>query len=313
MKRTCFIQMVTTFLLVTLIATGCKKEKEGSLADLDNEIENKMSEYNIPALSIAIVKNEKLVYVRSYGFSDKEASKIAVNDDLYRIASISKSITAIAILKLVQDELISLDHKVFGPNGILGNDYGTPPDGSNKDLITVQHLLDHKSGWTNSPNDPMFTDIINTQSQLITDLLANRPLTYTPGSTYYYLNFGYCVLGRVIEKVTNSTYEDYVKSNILEQCGISEMKIGGNTLNDRDPNEVKYYQSEFSPYNMNVTRMDSHGGWIASSTDLARFIVRIDRNNSITDLISTTLLNDLNNTVTEKINSISEWPSDDLF
>jgi CubicO group peptidase (beta-lactamase class C family) len=262
-----------------------------SLINLDNAVISKLNQYNIPALSIAIVKNERIVYVKSYGFSNKETNKVASNEDLYRIASISKPITAIAILKLVQDGLISLDQKVFGTNGILGNDYGSPPAGSNKDLISVRHLLDHKSGWTNLPNDPMFSNISNTQSQLISDLLVNRPLQTTPGLTYYYLNFGYCVLGRVIEKVTKMKYESYVRSNILQQCGISEMKIAGNALNDRYPKEVKYYQSEFSPYVMNITRMDSHGGWIASATDLARFIVKIDRNTSKTDLISANLLN----------------------
>ncbi len=217
----------------------------------------------------------------------------ASNDDLYRIASISKSITAIAILKLVEDGSLSLDQKVFGSEGVLGWDYGNLPTGSNKDAITVKHLLEHKSGWTNTPNDPMFYNTNYSHTQLITDIVTNRPLTYTPGSTYYYLNFGYCVLGRIIEKVTDMTYENYVKSNILEQCGITDMRIGGNTLNERSPNEVKYYQSEFSPYAMNVRRMDSHGGWIATATDLARFIVRIDRNNSKPDLISNDLLNEL--------------------
>lgn len=259
-------------------------------SELDNAIALKMSQYNIPGLSVAIVKNEKLVYVRSYGYADIESDQIASNDDLYRIASVSKPITAIAILKLVQDGLVTLDQKVFGTDGILGNDYGTPPVGSNKDLITVRHLLDHKSGWTNSPNDPMFTNIGDTQSQLITDIVTNRPLAYSPGSTYYYLNIGYCILGRVIEKITGSSYESYVRSNAIA-IGITNLKIGGNTLAERFPNEVKYYQSEFSPYSMNVRRMDSHGGWIASSTDLARFIVRIDRNSAVTDMISSNLLN----------------------
>lgn len=257
---------------------------------LDDIFASKMIQYNIPGLSVAIVKNEKLVYVKSYGFADKETSQIANNNDLYRIASISKPITAIAILKLVQDGLITLDQKVFGASGILGNTYGTPATGSNKDLVTVRHLLDHKSGWTNSPNDPMFSNIANTQTQIITDLVVNRPLSTAPGSTYFYLNFGYCVLGRVIEKITNSSYEDYVKS-IITPMNISKMKIAGNTLSERAPNEVKYYQTEFSPYIMNVKRMDSHGGWIASATDLARFMVRIDRNSSVPDIVPISLLN----------------------
>lgn len=265
MNRNYFIRMAAFSIIFIFITSSCKNESDGevSFKSLDDAIKIKMNQYNIPALSLAIVKNERLVYNKSYGFSDKEAGIIAENDDLYRIASVSKPITVIAILKLVQDGLLSLDQKVFGPDGVFGNDYGTPPSGSKKDLITVRHLLDHKSGWTNAPNDPMFTDISNTQSQLITDLLANRPLTYTPGVTIYYLNSGYCILGRVIEKITNMSYENYVKSTIFQPCGITEMKIGGNTLNNRYPKEVKYYQGEYSPYSpysMNVTRMDSHGG-----------------------------------------------------
>lgn len=257
---------------------------------LDDAIISKMAQYSIPGVTVAIVKNEKLVYLKSYGFADKESNQLASNDNLWRIASVSKPITAIAILKLVQDGLITLDQKVFGTGGILENDYGNPPAGSNKDLITVRHLLDHKSGWINSPNDPMFSDISNTQTQLITDLLANRPLANSPGSTVYYLNFGYCVLGRIIEKITNMTYDNYVQT-LITPMGITDMKIAGNRLNDRFPNEVKYYQTEFSPYAMNMTRMDSHGGWIATGKDLARFIIKIDRESFVPDLISTKLLN----------------------
>ncbi|MFD2145627.1 serine hydrolase domain-containing protein [Mucilaginibacter antarcticus] len=173
---------------------------------------------------------------------------------------------------------------------MLGNDYGAPPVGSNKDQITVKHLLDHTSGWINSPTDPMFSATNITQAQLITDLLANRALTTVPGATSYYLNFGYSVLGRVIEKVTGMTYENYVKTNILAPCGITQMRIGGSTLAERLPKEVKYYQSEFNPYSMNIQRMDSHGGWVASATDLARLMVKIDRQSVKTDLISGSLL-----------------------
>jgi CubicO group peptidase (beta-lactamase class C family) len=278
-------------LLVILSLIGCEKNAAPEpVTTLDERIANKMTQYAIPGLALAIVKDEKLVYLKSYGLADKESNEPASNDNLWRIASLSKPITAIAILKLAEDGLITLDQKVFSSNGILGNDYGSPPASSAKDLITVRHLLDHKSGWTNSPDDPMFSHVGDTQSQLIADLLANRPLTYSPGSTYYYLNFGYCILGRVIEKVTGMTYPDYVKS-LIAPMGITEMNIAGNTLQDRRPEEVKYYQSEYSPYSMDVTRMDSHGGWIASSKDLAKFMVRIDRRNSVQDITSHTMLN----------------------
>lgn len=287
---------LATLLGLAFLLIQCTEKEPlptSSFASLDGALSDKMGEFNVPSISIAIIKDEKLVYERSYGFSDKEENTAATVNDLYRIASISKPVTAIAILKLVQDGSLSLDEKVFGEGGILGNDYGTPPAGSNKDLITVRHLLNHSSGWTNTPNDPMFHNLAHTQAQLISDLLANRPLTHAPGATYSYLNFGYCILGRVIEKLSSLSYEEYVKTNILEPCGISRMRISGNTLNERYAHEVKYYQDEFSPYAMNVRRLDAAGGWIASAKDLARFMVKIDRNTAKSDLISTSLLNEL--------------------
>ena len=368
MKGNIFLHRFNLFSLIFFfLLLSCKKDPDPGtelvvepFTELDKAIAGKMTLYNIPALAIAITRNEKLVYVHSYGFADKETSKLASNNDLYRIASISKPITVIAILNLVQDGLLTLDQKVFGSDGILGNEYGTAVAGSNKDLVTVRNLLDHRSGWTNTPNDPMFSDVTLTQTQLISNLVMNRPLTSTPGTSYYYLNIGYCILGRVIEKITNQTYENYVRV-LATEMGITEIKIGGNTLIDRLPKEVKYYQNEFSPYAINVKRMDAAGGWVASATDLARFVVSVDRKSYVPDIISPTLLNqfyfgyfnwyhygslpgtsavlervndtynyvvlvntrteynydvileDLKNTVSTQISTVSDWPEQDLF
>ena len=244
---------------------------QDAFTELDNLIKDVMSQNGIPGFSIAIVKNEKLVYVNTYGYADKENLELVKPNSLFRIASISKPITGIAILKLLEEGKLSLNQTVFGANGVLGNDYGVPPPGSKKDQITIKHLLDHTSGWTNEPTDPMAYNLSWSFKELITDMVLNRPLKNNPGDIYYYLNFGYCVLGRVIEKITGMSYEQYVKSQVLAPCGITAMKIGGNTLSDRFPDEVKYYSSHFSPYWMNVYRMDSHGGWIASAIDFVGF------------------------------------------
>jgi CubicO group peptidase (beta-lactamase class C family) len=124
-------------------------------------------------------------------------------------------------------------------------------------------------------------------------MLAYNPLRYKPDSIYYYLNFGYCVLGRIIEKVTKVEYQKYMKAHVLSPCGITDMEIGGSTIPELIPKEVKYYQPDGNPYNMNIQRMDSHGGWISTATDLARFIVRIDRNSSKPDLISAASLSQM--------------------
>ena len=105
------------------------------------------------------------------------------------------------------------------------------------------------------------------QARLIAWTLQNLPLTYPPGTHWAYANFGYCVLGRVIEKVTGQPYKDYVQQAVLTPRGITDMAIGGNTLKQRRPNQAMYFgQFGERPYNMNVMRMDSHGGWIATMT-----------------------------------------------
>jgi len=113
-------------------------------------------------------------------------------------------------------------------------------------------------------------------SQLISWTLDNYNAVTTRG-IYSYSNFGYCILGRVIEKLSGKSYEQFIKDEVLTPCGISTMLMSGNTLADRKPNEVIYNgQNGDNPYLYNITRMDSHGGWLASATDLARFMVKVD-------------------------------------
>jgi CubicO group peptidase (beta-lactamase class C family) len=114
------------------------------------------------------------------------------------------------------------------------------------------------------------------QAELITWTLSDRPLDHPPGKHYAYSNFGYCVLGRVIEKVTGRPYADYVKAEVLDRCGIAAMAIAGNTLDERQREEVKYYGQGENPYDMNVARMDSHGGWTARPQAIVRFMMHVD-------------------------------------
>ncbi len=290
-------------LTITILQLACSKnddadelgdpnEGQNDIALIDNAVQSYMDKYNVPGLSLAITKDEKLVYVKAYGKGIKESSFDLSVNNLFRIASISKSITGIAIMKLVEEGKLSLNDKVFGTGALLGTTYGTSAYSANLQAITVKHLLEHTAGsWGNASNDPMFTNPSMTADQLITWTIDNRPVTNTPGSVYSYSNFGYCVLGRVIEKITGKSYEQYVKDAILAPVGITSMMIGGNTLNDRKPNEVQYYGTTLggsNPYAYNVVRMDAHGGWIASPKDLVRLLVHVDGFSSKTDILSNT-------------------------
>jgi CubicO group peptidase (beta-lactamase class C family) len=245
-----------------------------AMANLANAF---MQKYNVPAFSFAVGYAGAVVYQDAFGLADRENNEAVTPNHLFRIASVSKTITSGTIFTLIEQGRLNLTDKIFGPGAITGTDYGQPPYDPGVDQITLDHLLTHTAGgWANDAHDPMFTNPTMNQAQLITWTLKNRPLDDLPGQHYAYSNFGYCVLGRVIEKITGQSYADYVRANILKRCGVTDMTIAGNTLAQRQPNEVKYYGDGDDPYSSNVTRMDSHGGWIARPTDIVQYFMHVD-------------------------------------
>ena len=182
--------------------------------------------------------------------------------------------------------------RVFGEGAILGTDYGPVPRGSGKDLITVRNLLEHKSGWENIPDDPMFSNAGATQRQIIARMLAARPLSAPAGEKYSYSNFGYLVLGRIIEKVSGMPYGKFIRRHVLRPCGIRRMRIGeahGDKPRHDEPQYCLLPEETGQSYYLDIRRMDSHGGWIASAADVARFMARIDRNPAVRDIIPDSL------------------------
>ena len=244
-------------------------------------VQSFMSQYDVPGLSIAIAEYGTLVYSKAFGVADRTSNAKLTTNHRLRIASVTKPITATAIFQLVEKGKLSLDDRVFGPGAVLDTTYGGPPYQTWVSDIRIWHLLTHTcGGWgdTGATPDPMFINLQMDQKQLIEWTLASLPLADEPGTAYAYSNFGYCVLGRVIEKLTGQPYDVSVRESVLAPCGIIDMEIAGNTLAERQPGEVVYYAqgNDTSPYSMNVRRMDSHGGWIARPMDLVRFLTHVD-------------------------------------
>src|SRR5262249_15204864 len=126
------------------------------------------------------------------------------------------------------------------------------------------------------PDDPMAMNEGMNVRELIAWTLANRPLAVAPGSVFNYSNFGYCLLGRVIEKISGQPYDAYVRDSVLARCGITGMRIAGSTRAERANGEAVYYHATHDPYGTNMPRIDSSGGWMASAPDLVRFATRVD-------------------------------------
>ena len=270
---------------VPINSGGNQDNSVANLDDITSGFESLMNIYRIPGAQVAITRFNKIIYLESFGKANIENNIDVHENSVFRIASISKPITLTAISKLVADGKLHLDDLIFGEESLLGTEYGDLPYEEQEESITLNHLIEHMGGFSNDPNDIMFDDITLTHSDLIAKVLDQRSLTYTPGTQYEYSNFGYSLLGRIIEKVTGMAYEDYVKEMILAPMNISGMNIAGNTKSDAHENEVTYYSSWGDPYSMNVTRMDSHGGWIASTKDLALYAMNSDLEASVPDLL----------------------------
>jgi CubicO group peptidase (beta-lactamase class C family) len=186
---------------------------------------------------------------------------------------------------LVEDGRLGLDDKVME---ILpfGAPEGKIPD-PNLGKVTILHLLEHLGGWDRGKAfDPMFADrkiskalgvpLPVTQADIIT-FMNGQPLQYEPGTKLAYSNYGYCLLGRIIERKTGMGYEEYIKRFILSPLGITRMQIGHSNHEDRASGEVTYESKKESVYgSFNLENMDSHGGWLASAPDLARFAAAFD-------------------------------------
>jgi len=231
-------------------------------------------QFRVPAMSVALSRNGQFVYDHAGGMADPQHSIQAQQNSLFRIADLSKPITAVTIFSLIENGKFGLNDKVFGPGALLGTTYGKPPYKPYVADITIDHLLTHTAGgWAADANDPMLHNNGWDQAKLISSTIENVPLTAQPGTQWIYSNFGYCILGRVIEQVTGQPYAAYVQANILAPCGINGMQIARNSEHDRATNEVIYIgQYSEEPYKINITRMDSTAGWIASSTQLVQFL-----------------------------------------
>lgn len=250
--------------------------KASDLALIEKKVRAYMQANDVPGMSIAISKNDKLVYASGFGTADKETGEPVGTAHRFRVASVSKPITHVAVARLIKDTNLDMNSKVFGKNSVLGGQYSTPANNPKIVEITVDHLIGHRGGWVNvnkdgAASDPMFAYTGNDHKGLIEWTLKNYPLGFDPGSDDKYSNFGYSLLGRVIEAKSGKSYEAYVRDTILKPAGADKIVIGGDKEADRKNDEVKYYGGG-AYSSVKPKRFDAHGGWIATPTDLLRFL-----------------------------------------
>jgi len=269
-----------------------------ALASFNRLMRDFVRDNKMPGATLAVAKDGRLVYARGFGYADEMLKQPVQPDSLFRIASISKPLTAIAIIQLAENEELKLDDRIFAllphkPHLTAGAK--TDP---RLNEITIRHLLQHRGGWDRGQSfDPMFRPIqiastLGVDSPAKPDdiirYMMGRKLDFKPGARFAYSNFGYCLLGRAIEQVSGKNYEEYMRNEVLKPLGIRSMRIGRTLLKNRAKGEVRYHTrgnpTAISVMEKQVGRkvprpygswyleaMDSHGAWIASAVDLVRF------------------------------------------
>jgi len=269
----------------------------GSMSQCDTQMQTFLTNYQIPGATFAIAKNGKLIYMRAFGTANQAGTELTQPYHMFRIASISKPITSIAIMKLIENGQLSLSDKPFGPGGILNAD----PYFANANItdprvynITIQNLLEHSAGWNRdlpmppgpvSPypwgyghSDPIAFPLHVTQTlgeanpvkrRSMIKFLIQKGLDFNPGTAFAYSNVGFLVLGEVIEKKTGMTYENYVKQNVFAPLGIYDIRLGKNLLADKQEREGEYINpfTTLSVYGTGQFVPWQYGGWSVEAMD----------------------------------------------
>lgn len=280
------------------------------VAGLDKKVKSFMREWQIKGASLAIMRNDSLIYAKGYGWADEEEEIPMEPSHILRMASVSKLITATGIMVLQDRDSLSIKDTVFGPSGILNDSlFNSIIKDRNHHKITVEHLLRHQGGFY---RDPLFSsrDVMH-QMQLETPpvkedfyrLVLRHNLRFMPGEWQKYSNFGYLLLSEIIEKVSGKPYEQFIKEDVLRPAGCFDMHIAGSYYSDRRENEVRYYTHEgegkyIEEYTdsgimvercyggNNIPLLSGAGAWCGSPAEIARLVASIDGRPETADILS---------------------------
>ena len=276
MKRILQTTLLTGFMLVTLIQAFAQSEKA------EAAIQSIMQSSPVVGLSVAVVKNNKVIYNHSFGFKDVEKQLPLTNASIFRIASISKSFTTTAIMQLVEEKKIRLDQDISEIVGFKVRNPAYP-----NTVITLKMALSHRS----SINDSEGYFSLDAIDPATNPNFAKCYNAYEPDKGYMYCNLNYNLAGSILEKVTGVRFDKYIQQQILQPLGL----YGGYNVNELDsqliakiyefnketqgftlsPNAYAPRTEEINNYTMGRTTpiFSPTGGMKISANDLAKYMI----------------------------------------
>jgi serine beta-lactamase-like protein LACTB, mitochondrial len=238
------------------------------LERIEKEITAAMSRQNIPGMSVAVVVGQKLVWSNGYGLADLENFVPAKARTAYRLGSISKPITAAAVMQLVERGKIDLDAPI--------QKY-CPAFPAKQWPVTARHLLGHTAGVRHYNSDAEFASTRHYNGVVEgLELFKGDPLLFEPGTKFSYTTHGYSVLGCAVEGASGMKFDEYVRQNLFKPAGMDRMQV--DDLFAIIPNRAQGYQKNQSGELRNSGLADTSyklpgGGFISTVEDLARFAI----------------------------------------
>ena len=258
MRQIALIVLGSALLLATCVA--------GRADNLDPYITAQMAEQHITGLSMAVVRDGKIVKARGYGLANIELRVPATPDTLYQIASVTKQFTATGVMMLVEGDKVRLTDRI-----------GTYLDGLPEawQAVTIRQLLTHTSGIPDFTQTDGFERMSRkdfTHSELL-KLLAGAPMDFPPGTKWQYSNTGYFLLGMLIEKVSGQAYGDYLQERIFRPLGMTATRV--NDLRAVLPNRATGYEWKDGAFQnaeyTSPTQPFAAGALVSTVTDFAKW------------------------------------------
>jgi len=239
--------------------------REEFIAEMEEQIPALMDAYEIPGASIALVKGSRVVWTRSFGFADMETGRKMTPETVCRVQSVSKPVTAWGVMKLAEQQRISLDT----PVSEYLEDWSLPGSEFREEEITVRQLLSHTAGLPlgdiltrYDPRAPMVS--------LEEKLVQEAHLMQEPGTSFSYSNTGYNLLELLIEEVTGTDFSGYMENEILLPLGMERSDFDWDP--EFDPPVPKGYNLQGEEIPVYVYPERGSGGLFSTAEDIARFV-----------------------------------------
>lgn len=270
-----------------------------AFAKMDEMLVSMVRVNQLPGVSVAVMFKNKIVYKRGVGYSNIDAMVPMKPSQPIRLLQCCRPLTSVAITQLIEQKKIDFETRVFE---YLEIDLPSDAD-PNMEKITIRHLLndsggfDHKATFDAIRRPEQVARLIDkkekpvTEKQII-DVVIKQSLGFKPGTRQRISNFGFFLLGKVIEKASGTNYEDYIEERVLRPLQLDSFSPAQSRVEERPRNETSYYQMnnwfdymklDLDDYGkwtpgadaVNMKLLRSSGGYIGNPSDFLRFLAGV--------------------------------------